>query len=426
MKIYKIFLLFTLIFFSCARINDGYKNIIVTIDMENEEFKATDFTNSLGKKIKEKLGKDTKILLMKQDGLYDEVVNNPSEFIKNFNLKSSDKYSFVLSIKPIENQLKKRTEYEMCVASIESKTENREYIKEPVLSPFKTIDWFNENNIKDESNLKKIFIFGEKNDKLLILVNTNDFLRKTQLKNTQKFFEELSGGNLKIELREVSKDILNVFKNNDNSIFDDNFFDDANKAFIFVISSTAKNKNERNFYEALLFGSKADFKKVVEFGAPLNIENFSLDMSIIFKNYSDLKDDVVVYWKMNPEVSGMTFVEYRNYGDFVNLKGNYILINYFDENKDSFEAAYFKENKEKIFEKIYNRIIEERLYNIFYDSENNNLRKIIFFEYITTGNIVIKMVFGPVEGNKVDFYKNELEKIGLKSQGKIVKPSDFR
>ncbi|MCX7820693.1 MAG: hypothetical protein N2258_03360 [Brevinematales bacterium] len=428
MKNYINFLLFFL-FLSCAEksINE---NIIIAFDGEIQEFKVSDFTNVVGRKFKEKTGKLPKMLVVKKEGIYDEVLDNPKAFIDEFNLKNDTKYYFALSIKPIFNSLKNRIEYEMCFGTIESLNHNLEFVRGAVLSPFKVIEEFDESYFKNSENLKKIFVFGKKVDKLLTLINTNNLIGIEDKKNFSNslvnFFDKVSSKNFVITFREVSTDILKLFK--DNQIFDDEFFEDANRAFVFIISSTAKKKEEKNFYEGLFFASKADFKDVIEFDAPININSLINDFSLIVSNYADIKDNLVIYWRINPDFTGKTYVEFKKYSDFINLPGEYLLLSSIDKimDKDFFDFKYFNEKKEEIFDKIYLRIVEKRLNNLFYDRKNQKLSKIIFFEYISTGKIIIKAVFGPVDKNKISFYIKELDKLGIKANPALFKAGEFR
>ncbi len=421
------FLLFLfLVLLSCGE-KAISENVLITIDGNVNEFKVSDLTNVISRKFKEKTGKTPKIFLIRNEAVYDKVLDNPKDFLIDFNTKSGDKYFFVLAIKPLFNSLKDRVEYEMCFGSLESMKDNFEFVRGAVLSPFKIIDSFDENYLKNSENLKKVFVFGRKFDKLLVLINTNSMILNEEKKafsnSIVDFFDKITKKSFVIEFRDVSTDVLKLFK--ENKIFEDVFFEDANRAFVFIVSSTAKKENERNFFEGLFFGSKADFKDVIEFDAPLKMESFIKDCSIIINNYSDINDKISLYWRLNPEFSDKTYIEFKKYGDFINLSGEYLEITNIME-KGFFELEYFNENREKIFDKIYGNILEKRLNQVFYDVKNKQVAKIIFFEYISTGKVIIKAVFGPIDRSKTSFYTKELEKLGIKVSSRILKPKEFR
>ncbi len=420
-----------LIFLFLVLVSCGEKtiteNVVITIDGNVNEFKVSDLTNIVSRKFKEKTGKTPKVFVIRNETVYDKVLDNPKDFLIDFNVKSGDKYFFVLAIKPVFNSLKDRVEYEMGFGSLESVKDNFEFVRGAVLSPFKVIDSFDESYLKNSENLKKVFVFGRKFDKLLVLINTNSVILNEEKKvfsnSIVDFFDKITKKSFVIEFRDVSTDVLKLFK--ENKIFENVFFEDANRAFVFVVSSTAKKENERNFFEGLFFGSKADFKDVIEFDAPLKMESFVKDCAIVINSYSDINDKIALYWRLNPEFSGKTYVEFKKYGDFINLSGEYLEITNIME-KSFFEVEYFNENREKIFEKIYGNILEKRLNQVFYDVKNKQFAKIIFFEYISTGKVVIKAVFGPIDKNKTSFYTKELEKLGIKVSSRILKAREFR
>lgn len=422
-----IFLFFLFLFLVSCADKSITENVVITIDGNVNEFKVSDLTNVIARKFKEKTGKVPKVFVLRNEAVYDKILDGPKDFLMDFNSKREEKYFFVLAIKPVFNSLKDRVEYEMCFGSLESIKDNFEFVSGAVLSPFKVIESFDESYLKDSENLKKVFVFGRKFDKLLVLINTNSLILNGDKMNFSNsivdFFDKITKKSFVVEFRDVSTDVLKLFK--ENKVFDDVFFEDANRAFVFVVSSTAKKENERNFFEGLFFGSKADFKNVIEFDAPLKMESFIKDCSIVINSYSDINDEITLYWRLNPEFSGKTYIEFKKYGDFINLSGEYLEITNIME-KGFFEVEYFNENKDKIFEKIYAGILENRLNQVFYDVKNKQFAKVIFFEYISTGKVLIKAVFGPIDKSKISFYSKELEKLGIKVSSRIVKAKEFR
>ncbi|MGC8764806.1 MAG: hypothetical protein ACP5QT_02860 [Brevinematia bacterium] len=411
------------------------ENILLTIDGETEEFSTSDFTNAVSKALREKYHKTPRIFVIKEENVYEKVFSSPSSFLKDFNKASETKYFYVISIRPIENQLKNRLEYEMLFASVESEAENIVYSRKPVISPYKVIQWLESFDEKDPSNIRKIFVFGKKSDKLLVLINTNRQWKSIDIKNisngVNQIFNKISASNIICEMRGSSFELTKLLKTN--NLFEDEFFDDAGKAFIFAISPTSKTTNERNFFEALFFSARSSFKNIFQIDAPAKSGEFFIDLSIIFSNYSQFDSDTVIYWKVNPDALEKKFIEFKKYGEFIDLEDNYVLVSSIDKimPKGYLEVDEFLENKEstgenRIIKTLQENILEKRLFHLFYNPEKKTLRKLIFFEYVTTGKVTIKLAFGPIEPDKTEFYATELKKLGIKIETKPFSPKNFR
>ncbi len=99
-------------------------------------------------------------------------------------------------------------------------------------------------------------------------------------------------------------------------------------------------------------------------------------------------------------------------------KGYFELEDFFDKSQPA------EENK--IINSLQDAILEKRLFYLFYGQKGGVPKKLIFFEYVTTGKILVKLVFGPVENEKIDYYVNELKKLGIKLESKPVTPKIFR
>ncbi len=431
MWIFSLFFLFLLIT-GCGSLKD---NILLAVDGETEEFNVIDFTNTISKTLKEKYGKVPRLFILREENVYDKIFSSPSSFLKDFNATTESKYFYIVSIKPLTNQLKDRVEYEMLFASLESEDKNFLYSRKPVISPYRAIQWLKTFNEREITNLKKIYVFGRKSDKLLVFMNTNKLWKSIDKKNISKiidlFFVPLSGSNIIYEMRETVDDVSKFFKTNE--LFEDEYFEDANNAMVFVVSPTAKLTNERNFFEALLFNAKSSFKKISQVDAPLKSSDFIYDLSAIFPNYAELVSDVVIYWKLNPDSLSRKFIEFKKYGDFINLEGNYLLATSIEKlmPKGYFELEDFFDKSQpaeenKIINSLQDAILEKRLFYLFYGQKGGVPKKLIFFEYVTTGKILVKLVFGPVENEKIDYYVNELKKLGIKLESKPVTPKIFR